>query len=66
MNRLKVRNFDPINEKWRKCHLDSLYYPESEMVEADDGKYYCRVHYNFRFKKKYQDAAKIEITDDLE
>lgn len=66
MNRIKVRNFNPLNEPWRQCHLDSLYYPECELVEAEDGKFYCPVHYNFRWKKKYQDDVRIEIADDLE
>lgn len=66
MNRIKVLNFDPLSEKWRQCHLDSLYYPETMLIEAEDGKYYCHVHYNFRWKKKYHDDARIDIKDDLE
>lgn len=38
-------------------------YPESLMVYRD-GKWYCDVHYRWRFHNKDLDAAKIEITEE--
>jgi len=52
--------FDDI---WHKCIVCARYYPEVRMVEYE-GSWYCNVCFDFRYRKKLQDEAWIEVYDD--
>jgi len=61
------RTFENLDEKWYQCWLEyRRYYPESQIIKADDGHYYCTDCYNFRFRKDALDEDIPDITDDLE
>ena len=63
----KIPRNDDLGEKWKncvKCSSDSLYRPKSMMVkDEDDGKWYCKWHYRWRFNKKKADEYVIEIDE---
>ena len=65
MVRTKIPRNDNLSEKWGNCCMcssDSLYRPKSGMVK-EEGKWYCKWHYNMRYRKKREDDYKIEIDE---
>ena len=55
-----------VNEPWYECWLcKPLMYPESDTIVAEDGRRYCKAHYNWRFNRRNVDAAEINIEDNL-
>ena len=75
MIRVNVRNFPNIDEKWRICKVcggitndgvradGGRLHPESEMSKYK-GDWYCNAHFNFRFKKEWEDEAEIHIEEE--
>lgn len=69
-----------LGKKWRPCavcgpswsetnddtsetNFFGRHYPESQ-VTFREGKWYCTVHYRWRYKNIDTDASKIELTED--
>ena len=61
------RHFDNLQQPWRKCYIcDPIYYPESELIKADEDKqWYCYPCYRFKFYKAKLDEQKIRLKDDI-
>ena len=61
------RTFENLDEKWYQCWLEvRRWYPESRLIEAEDGHYYCEDCYRFRFHKEMLNDYIPEVTDDLD
>lgn len=61
------RTSENLGEKWYPCWLElPRLYPESQIIKADDGHYYCLDCYRFRFSKDAPNDYIPEITDNLD
>ena len=49
------------DEGWEQVY--GVLHPESEMVLAEDGFWYCKPHYHMRFDGKHLDEARIDIDE---
>ena len=70
----KPRHTSNLDEPWHSCVLCGTgatstatteynrYYPQSMMVKYE-GKWYCRVHFEYKFNKRFIDEAEIEVSD---
>ena len=77
MIRTRILNLNNLDEKWRTCVWcgntydtddDAVYaggrlHPESNMV-LYHGKWMCKWHFEWRFKKYFEDKQPINITEE--